>query len=132
MEGVHQELYGAAAAAVLAVHLLWLLFIIFGVLLTANRRVLTAIHIVGLAWGIAVEVGPWPCPLTSLEQDLQRAAGTEVYSQSFIAHYLDRLVYPDIPEGALVIAGVSVCVFNLGVYGYRFISSVAGRSSLRA
>jgi hypothetical protein len=125
---VHHELYGAAAAAVLALHLLWLLFVAFGALFTARRRLLTALHVVALTWGIAVEAGPWPCPLTTVEQRLLETAGEQAYTRSFLAHYLDRLVYPDIPERVLVGGAIAVCVLNLCVYAYRFIAAKRRRS----
>ena len=39
-----------------------------------------------------------------------------------LPQYLNKLVYPDIPEAVLVAAAVSVCLFSLGIYivvGYR-------------
>ncbi|HYO82223.1 MAG TPA: DUF2784 domain-containing protein [Bryobacteraceae bacterium] len=110
-----RELYGAAAAGILTLHLFWLLFVVFGALLTAGRRLLSALHVSALAWGVAVEVGPWPCPLTALEQHLLQAASLQSYTRSFLAETLDRLVYPDIPEQVLVVCAVGVCVFNHGV-----------------
>ena len=47
--------------------------------------------IVGQAWlGII-------CPLTTLEQWLRAQAGEVVYAGSFIAHWLDELLYYDAP-----------------------------------
>jgi len=37
------------------------------------------------------------CPLTVWEQDLRRAAGQGAYTESFIAHWLARLLYWDLP-----------------------------------
>ena len=112
-------LYEAAAATVLALHLVWLLFIMFGVFVSKGRPAIAAIHIAALVWGIAVEVGPWPCPLTAAEQHFQTQAGNAGYTGSFLVHYLDRVVYPDIPEAVLVTCAVAVCVFNLAVYVRR-------------
>jgi Protein of Unknown function (DUF2784) len=72
--------------------------------------------------GIAVEVSPWPCPLTTLEQHLQHEADTTTYTQSYMVHYLNKLVYPDIPAAVLVAVAVSVCLFNLGIYVVRYRS----------
>jgi hypothetical protein len=52
---------------VLAVHLLWLALVILGALWTRGRPIWTTLHILALLWGIAVEVSPWPCPLTLAE-----------------------------------------------------------------
>jgi hypothetical protein len=41
------------------------------------------------------------------------------YTQSFLVHYLDRLVYPDINQNVLMVCGVAVCVLNLSIYVRR-------------
>jgi Protein of Unknown function (DUF2784) len=113
---MEHKLHEAAAAAVLVVHLIWLLWVMLAVLVTRGRRSLTVLHVLSLVWGIAVEVSPCPCPLTTLEQHLQHEADTTTYTQSCIVHYLEKLVYPDIPEAVLMAVAVSVCLFNLGIY----------------
>lgn len=108
------------AALVLALHLLWILWVIFGAFWTRGHTLLILFHILSLAWGIIVELSPLDCPLTVAEQVLAQQAGTASYRGAFIAHYLDHLVYPDLPESVLVAAGVIVCAFNLGIYVWRF------------
>ena len=44
------------------------------------------------------------CPLTVWEQDLRRAAGQGAYSESFIEHWLSRVLYWDLPWWAFVAA----------------------------
>ena len=112
--------YGALAGAVLAAHLMWILWVILGALLTRQRPILGGFHIVSLVYGIVIEVSPWPCPLTLLEQWLQGRAGVTPYTESFLVHYLESLVYPDVSQRLLVTGAVSVAAFNLGVYGRRF------------
>ena len=107
------------ASVVLAVHLLWILWVIFGAFCTRGHIFLAVFHILSLAWGITVEVSPLPCPLTAAEQFFERMSGAETYRGAFLLHLLDRLVYPDVPEGLLVGVGVAVCVVNLGLYGWR-------------
>ena len=72
-----------------------------------------------LFWGIFTELLPWPCPLTLLENWLEAKAGVEPYQGGFLLHYLDKFVYPDISATALMVAGLLVCAFNLGLYGRR-------------
>jgi hypothetical protein len=110
------------AAAILAVafHLIWLALAIFGALWTRGRPVWTAVHILALLWGIATEIGPWPCPLTLAEQFFENQAGWYAYQGSFLLHYLDAIVYPDLPGWLLTVAGVAVCIANLAIYGWRF------------
>jgi hypothetical protein len=110
------NLWSSAAAATLAVHLAWLLFVIFGAFVTRGRPMLAGVHIGSLLWGVAVEAGPWACPLTVLEQHLRVRAGLDSFTEPFLVHYLDRLVYPDIAPGLLTGGAVVVCALNLGVY----------------
>jgi len=108
-----------AACLVLTIHLVWLVLVIFGAFLTRGRPVWSALHILALIWGILVEVTPWPCPLTLAEQYFETRAGWTAYQGSFLLHYLDAIVYPDLPGWVVTCAGVAVCALNLGVYGWR-------------
>ena len=111
----------------LAVHLLWILWVMFGAVFTRGRVLLTSLHILSLVWGVIVEVGPWPCPLTIAEQFCESKAGAQSYSGAFLTHYLDRIVYPDVPESVLVVVGVVVCAFNLAVYAWRYYPKLRTR-----
>jgi Protein of Unknown function (DUF2784) len=110
------DFYSALATAVLFLHALFILWVIFGALLTRSRPILRWLHIPSLVWGILTEVLPWPCPLTLLENWLEARAGIEAYQGGFLLHYLDKLVYPDISANVLTFAGVIVCVANLAFY----------------
>lgn len=114
-------LYELLAVATLAVHLSWILWVILGALITRRRRLLRALHIASLVYSILIEVLPWPpCPLTLLEQWLEDRAGITAYHGPFLVHYLDALVYPNVPEELLISLAVAVCVFNLVLYGFRY------------
>ncbi len=109
--------YSALAVFVLGLHALFILWVVFGALLTRSRPVLRWVHILSLIWGILTELLPWPCPLTLLENWLEQKAGVTPYQGGFLLHYLDKFVYPDIPATVLTTAGVLVCVLNLALYG---------------
>jgi hypothetical protein len=110
----------AAAILILFAHLLWIALVIFGALGTRGRPVWTALHILSLLWGIAVEAGPWPCPLTLAEEFFEMRAGQATHPGGFLLHLLDAMVYPNLPDWAITIIGVAVCCFNLGIYAWRF------------
>jgi hypothetical protein len=112
-------LYSALATLVLILHALFILWVVFGALLTRFRQFLRWLHVASLVWGILTELLPWPCPLTLLENWLESKAGVEPYQGGFLLHYLDKLVYPDVSATALTAAGVVVCVLNLVLYGRR-------------
>jgi len=113
-------IYHMMAIAVLTAHLLWILWVICGALLTRHRRALRWLHIISLVYGILIEALPWPpCPLTLLEAGLEARAGITPYHGSFVVHYLEAIVYPDVPVSWLVAGAVAICAFNLGVYALR-------------
>ena len=108
------------AVAVLLVHLAWILWAIAGTLWTRGRPWLTAAHVISLIWGIIVELGPCPCPLTVAEQWLEVRAGMHTWSGGFLVHYLEAAIYPDLPAWLVTGIGVAVCAFNLAIYVRRF------------
>ncbi len=110
------NLYSGLAVSVLVLHGLFILWVVFGAILARSRPTLRWLHIGSLIWGILTELVPWSCPLTLLENWLENKAGVEPYHGGFLLHYLDKLVYPDIPATALRIAGVIICTLNLLVY----------------
>jgi len=114
------DLYAIAAAGVLVLHLLFILWVAFGALFTRHRPLLRWFHIASLIYGILLEILDWSCPLTSMENWLRGRAGAPTYQGGFLLHYLDALVYPDVPPSLLVLCAVAVCLFNLGVYTVRF------------
>lgn len=109
-----------AAVGILALHLAWILWVIFGCLVTKRRPRLAALHIASLGYSIAIETGPWPCPLTRLEQAAQARAGIAPYQEDFLVHYLEAVIYPRVPPSLLAAVAVTVCAFNLGVYLWRW------------
>ena len=115
------------ASLVLAIHLSWILFVIFGAFWTRGRPWLTGFHLASLVWGIIVEVGPWPCPVTLLEQWLETRAGLPSYRGSFLVHYLDKIVYPDLSVALIISCGVAVCCINLLIYGVRLVRALQRR-----
>jgi hypothetical protein len=114
------SLDSALAACVLAAHLLFILWVVFGALLVRFRPWLRWVHIPCLIWGVLVELLLWPCPLTLLENWLEVRAGVQPYQEGFLLHYLDATVYPNVSPALLTVAGVVVCGFNLGVYVWFF------------
>ncbi len=118
------------AILVMFVHLAWIALIIFGAIWTSGRPVLSALHILALLWRIAVEISPWPCPLTLAEQYFESGAGPAAYRGGFVLHYLDAIVYPNIPDWIITSAGVAVCGLNLGIYGWRLRRALIHRRSV--
>jgi cobalamin synthase len=112
-------LFRVGADAVVLVHLLFILFVLFGGLLVLRWRWLVALHIPAVTWGAMVEFAHLYCPLTPLENRLRQAAGQSGYEGGFIEHYLIPIIYPrGLTEQMQLGFGAVVLALNLAVYGY--------------
>lgn len=111
--------YRLAADAVVVIHLLFIVFVLFGGLLVLLRPWLVLLHLPAVTWGASVEFFHLYCPLTPLENHFRQAAGQAGYQGGFIEHYLIPLIYPRglTPELQLWFGGV-VILLNGGVYLY--------------
>jgi hypothetical protein len=109
--------YALLADLVLILHATFIVFVVLGGLLVLWRRAFIWLHLPAAAWGILIEFRGWICPLTFLENDLRRAAGSRGYEGGFVDHYLAPLVYP----GALtpeiqVMLGLAALLVNVVIY----------------
>lgn len=111
--------YAALAATILAAHLAFIAWVIGGALFTRGRPILSWMHVASMFYGVIIEAGPWPCPLTILEQRFEQRAGIGAYHQPFLVHYLEAIVYPNVSEIMLVWCAAVVCGINLAIYGRR-------------
>lgn len=108
------------ANTVLAIHLGFVLWVLFGALFTRGRPWLTGLHVVCAIYGFIIEVAPWPCPLTLLENWLEVKAGQIPYNGPFLLHYLDAIVYPQVPLAVLVWGASIALAVNTLVYARRW------------
>jgi hypothetical protein len=115
------EMYAALESTVLLLHLGWIVWILLGWMVTRARPGLAWLHVASLVWGIATELGPWACPLTLAEQWLESRSGATPNQQGFLVHYLDKLIYPDVPEPIVALSGAAVCVIILAIHGVRLL-----------
>lgn len=111
--------YAAAAVLVLAAHLAFVLFVVFGACLVRRWPRLAWLHLPAAAWGVFIEASGQGCPLTLLENGLRLRAGLDGYRGGFIEHYLLWLLYPGglTREAQLVLAGIVITI-NLLLYAW--------------
>lgn len=111
--------YRLLADLTLILHLLFILFVLFGGLLCLFRSYLWILHIPAACWGVWVEWQGIICPLTPLENHFRRQAFDQGYSGGFIEQYLLPLIYPAGLSSSiqLVLAGI-VLASNILVYLY--------------
>ncbi|MCK4833821.1 MAG: DUF2784 domain-containing protein [Gammaproteobacteria bacterium] len=105
-------LYLLAADAVLVLHVLFVVFVIFGMLLIFVGKVRTwswirnpwfrLTHLSAIAVVVIQSLFDLVCPLTSIEMVLRARAGDTVYSGSFIAHWLEGILYYQLEPWAFV------------------------------
>ena len=133
-------LYGVAADVVLFVHLLFVIFVVFGLMLILVGKLLAwqwirnpwfrLMHLAGI--GIVV-LQSWLgliCPLTIWENTLRQKAGEAVYDESFVAHFLNELLYYNAPSWVFVVCYTAFGVLVLGSWFWvrpRSLRPGAGR-----
>jgi hypothetical protein len=109
------------ADLVVAVHFLFVLFVVLGGLLVLRWPKVAYLHVPAAIWGAAIEFAGWICPLTPLEQWLRRQAGETTYSAGFIEHYILPVLYPSaLTRDVQLLLGSVVIAVNLAIYGYVF------------
>lgn len=101
------------ADALLVLHVLFVAFVIFGLLLIylgcflhwnwVRNRNFRLLHLVAIAIVVAQAWLGMICPLTLWEMRLREMAGDETYSGSFIQHWLHSLLYYSAPEWVFIL-----------------------------
>lgn len=107
-------MYRTLADLILVVHAGFVAFVLVGFLAALAGPALgwdwscslrfRATHLVAIA---LVTLQAWfgrLCPLTTWENQLRRAAGQTAYEQSFVQHWLQRLLYYDVEPWIFVVA----------------------------
>lgn len=113
--------YWLAADLTLVLHLLFILFVIFGGLLCLHRVRWAWLHLPAMIWGVWVEWAGWICPLTPLENHFRQLASGQGYLGGFVEHYLIPLIYPEQLTVSLQwFLGLSVLIVNFFIYLYVF------------
>lgn len=107
-----------AADAVVFIHFLFIIFVVFGASLVLKWRRLAWLHIPCALWGALIEFQGWICPLTPLENRLRVLAAGSGYSGGFIDHYIMPAIYPQgLTRGIQLVLGIAVIMINLCAYG---------------
>jgi hypothetical protein len=110
-------LYKIIADIVVSAHLLWILFLIFGALWGRRNTTVRIIHISGLAFAMIIQAFDWYCPLTNLEVWLRSKHDQALsYTGSFIIHYVEKIVYIEIPRELIFALCIVLCGINAWLY----------------
>ncbi len=116
------SIYQRFADLVLMVHFAFILFVVAGLLVILiggfrgwnwiRNPWLRVLHLAGIGLVVAEAWLGVVCPLTTLEMRLREKAGDTTYAGTFIAHWLQKLLYYDAPPWVFI---VCYTVFGLAV-----------------
>ena len=108
-----QALYSLIADAILVTHVLFVAFVVLGLILIFVGKFLSWLwvrnpwfrvtHLLGIS---VVVLQAWfgvICPLTIWEMDLRSKAGETIYEGSFITHWLSEHLYYQAPSWVFVV-----------------------------
>ena len=136
-DGDNQMPYRFLTDLVILLHLLWILFLVFGVLPVLVRPKIAIFHLAGLLFSLILNLMGWFCPLTYLENHLRGLSdpGTK-YSATFVTKYLAPVIYPDLPEEVIRIGEMIFVGFYILLYAYlakrrRILSRILGSPEWR-
>jgi hypothetical protein len=104
-----------AAALVVAVHMGYLAYMVFGGFLALRRFAWLWPHIVSTVYSIYVTVTDFRCPLTALEKWLLARGGRMPYEGSFTAYYLRDNLYPAQYETAVWLSGMGLALVSYAI-----------------
>lgn len=131
-----EQQYLIAADAVLLLHVLFVAFVVVGLLLIVlggvlswrwvRSRTFRVLHLAAIGVVVAQAWVGMICPLTTIEMWLRSRAGDAVYQGSFISHWLESILYYQAP--AWVFA-VGYTAFGVVVAASWFLVRPRSRSS---
>jgi Protein of Unknown function (DUF2784) len=111
--------YRLGIAVVVAVHYLYLGYLVTGGFLAWRWRRTIWLHIATAAWAVVISIAPVACPLTWLHDWLRHRLGEPGLRQGFIAHYVTGVLYPARAETA--VRGAVAAVVVASWLGYVLI-----------
>jgi len=113
--------YGILADIVVLIHLVFVLFALFGAVLIIWWRWVIWLHLPSVFWAIWIELTGRICPLTPLENWLRSRGGQGGYRGDFVEYYLMPVLYPvGLTRHIQILLGILVIIINVALYGYIF------------
>ena len=109
--------YSISADIIVVLHLLWILFLIFGAFPGRRYKWIKVVHIGGVIYALIIQVFGWFCPLTHLEAWLRRMHDpSQSYSGSFIIYYIEKIVYIGISPDIILLLTALIALMSVRVY----------------
>lgn len=118
--------YHIIADIILVVHLGWIIFMLYGFVLTVrafwrpafwDRWLFRSIHLGGIVFVAGLEILGKYCPLTLWENALRhRYNPANDYPGNFILGYIDKLIYPDVSPLVYLLPTYGIAIFTLVMF----------------
>lgn len=122
----------AAARATALLHIAVILFMVFGAAVCYRRPRLRWLHLAAIVNGVGIVVFRWTCPLTHVEEYCLARAGEAGYGNDFVMYWLERIIYPGLPNWVLLVIGLAVAISTIYLYFVRDRIRGAGCTRLGA
>ena len=105
------------ANLIVALHLAFVALVALGGFVVLRWPKFGLVHVPAAAWGAAIELAGWTCPLTPLEQAWRARAGAPAWEGDFVARYVLPVLYPEgLSREAQVALGLAVIAVNGVLY----------------
>ena len=112
-------MYGFIADAIAILHLVFVIFVVLGVLAVIRWPRFAWLHIPAVLWAAYVETTGSSCPLTPWETEYRELAGEPAYSGDFVGNYILPMLYPDgLTREVQIGLGLAVLAGNGLVYWF--------------
>lgn len=112
-------MYNLFADIIAIIHILFVFFVMFGVLLALRWPGVVWAHAPAVVWGLIVEFAGLVCPLTPLENRLRAVSGEAGYTEDFVSHWLTAVLYPNfLTRNLQIVLGGSLLLLNISLYAY--------------
>ncbi len=116
-------LYKILADIIVVMHFAWILFMLIGFIFTIagffwkrffDRWLFRTVHLFGIIYVSTLALMGKYCPLTIWENTLRQEYDPNLtYPGSFMIHYAEKLVYPDINPLIIQIPTTFIAVFSI-------------------
>jgi hypothetical protein len=118
--------YRLLADVIVVVHFAWILFMLVGFIFTLggffnknffDRWFFRTLHLLGIAYVSTLAIMGRYCPLTIWENTLRAKYDPNLtYVGSFIIHYIEKLVYPDVNPLIIQIPTTFIAIFTVVMF----------------
>ena len=118
--------YRILADLIMVVHLAWIIFMIWGFVLTIRgffypkffeRWLFRTVHLLGILFVVTLEILGRYCPLTLWENALRSHYNPETdYPGSFIIKQIEQMIYPDVSPLVVIIPTILLAAFTLAAF----------------